>query len=49
MIAAERVAGLPPAGIVADYKAMRDFWHVTPFLETALGQPLRNVLDKRQI
>lgn len=40
------VRGLPPgdSAFVAEYRDLRQFWGVTPYIETALGEPCRELL-----
>jgi hypothetical protein len=44
------VRGLPPgdAGHVAEYREMKRFWGVTPYIETALGEGFRQLVGERQ-
>lgn len=44
MIRAVRGAPVGAASFVKEYLEMRCFWGVTPYLETALGEPLQQVL-----
>jgi hypothetical protein len=44
MIRAVRGAPLGEASFVKEYREMRGFWGVTPYLETVLGEPLQRLL-----
>ncbi len=48
MIRAIRGAPLSDAAHVAEYREMRRFWGVTPYIETALGEPFRELLGERR-
>ncbi len=45
MIRAEKITGGNVAPFVTEYRAMKDFWHVTPYLETLLAATLTNILS----
>jgi len=41
MIRSVRVSDAPPVGAVEEYEALKDYWHVTPYLERLLADELR--------
>lgn len=45
MIRAIRTEAPPDARLIAQYRALKDFWGVTPYLETLLGDALAAVID----
>ena len=46
MLRAEFSAKPGQAGVVSEYLNLRDFWHVTPWLETRLSSVLSKYLER---
>jgi SAM-dependent methyltransferase len=44
MIRAVRTGAPTPAALVAEYKALKEYWGVTPYLETLLSEELQPIL-----
>jgi hypothetical protein len=47
MIRAVRGVAPGDAAHVAEYREMKQFWGVTPYIETALGEAFRRLLGER--
>ena len=42
MIRAVHTGAPPAAALMAEYRALKEYWGVTPFLETLLGERMRD-------